>query len=130
VTVVASGVTVHEALTAADRLAADGLRVRVIDAYSIKPNDAPTLREAARDPGRIITVEDHWPEGGLGDAVLDVFADARPSPLLMKLAVSSMPASASPDQQLRAARIDADAIADAARALAGVGHREPVGTRT
>jgi transketolase len=55
VTVVASGVTVHEALTAADRLAADGLRVRVIDAYYIKPNNAPTLREAARDPGRIIT---------------------------------------------------------------------------
>jgi len=128
VTIVAAGVTVHEALTAADGLAAEGVRVRVIDAYSIKPIDAPGLREAARDTGRILTVEDHWPEGGLGDAVLDVFADTRPSSLLMKLAVSSMPASASPEEQLRAARIDADAIADAARALADVEHREPAGT--
>jgi transketolase len=119
VTIVAAGVTVHQALTAADRLAGDGVKARVIDAYSVKPVDADTLRAAARDTGGLVTVEDHWPEGGLGDAVLEVFADgAAPPPRVRKLAVRSMPASATPDQQLHAAGIDADAIVAAARAMA------------
>ncbi|MGH3326808.1 MAG: transketolase [Streptomycetales bacterium] len=118
VTVVATGVTVHQAIAAADRLAGEGVAVRVIDAYSVKPVDAHTLRAAAAQTGGIITVEDHWPEGGLGDAVLDVFADAHTMPRIMKLAVTAMPASAAPDEQLRAAGIDAETIATAARALA------------
>ena len=65
VTLVAAGVTVHEALAAADLLADDGIAARVIDAYSVKPVDVVTLRAAARETGRIVTVEDHWPEGGL-----------------------------------------------------------------
>jgi transketolase len=77
VTLVAAGITVHEALAAADLLAEDGISARVIDAYSIKPIDAATLRTAARETGRIVTVEDHWPEGGLGDAVLSALADSR-----------------------------------------------------
>lgn len=117
VTVVAAGVTVHEALRAADTLAEEGIAVRVIDAYSIKPVDAPALRAAAADTGHLLTVEDHWPEGGLGDAVLDVFADSRPSPRMMKLAVWAMPGSATPEEQLREAGIDAEAIAAAARGL-------------
>ena len=118
-TIVAAGVTVHEALTAADRLP---FPARVIDAYSIKPIDAATLRAAARDTGHLITVEDHWPEGGLGDAVLDVFADgSTPPPLLRKLAVHGMPASATPEQQLHAAGIDADAIVAAAQAMIRTG---------
>lgn len=118
VTVVAAGTTVHEAIAAADQLAGEGVAVRVVDAYSIKPIDAETLRAAAHDTGRILTVEDHWPEGGLGDAVLDVFADTRPAPRLMKLAPSKMPVSAAPEEQRRAAGIDARAVAEAARALA------------
>ncbi|MFD0742398.1 transketolase [Phytohabitans flavus] len=120
VAIVAAGVTVHQALAAADRLATEGIQARVIDAYSVKPIDADTLRAAARDTGRIVTVEDHWPEGGLGDAVLDVWADGtEPPPRVHKLAVRSMPASAKPDEQLRAAGIDADAIVAAARAMIG-----------
>ena len=120
VTVVAAGVTVAEALAAADALGADGLPVRVIDAYSVKPIDEGTLRDAARETGRLLTVEDHWPEGGLGDAVLDVFAHARvPMPRVRKLAVRHLPGSATPAEQLSAAGIDADAIAAAARDLAG-----------
>jgi transketolase len=117
-TIVAAGVTVHEALAAADQLAEDGISARVIDAYSIKPIDAGTIRRAARDTGRIITVEDHWPEGGLGDAVLAALAvPGATLPLVVKLAVSSMPASATPAEQLHAAGIDAEAIVEAADEL-------------
>ncbi|MUL43581.1 transketolase [Streptomonospora sp. PA3] len=117
VTVVGAGATVHEALAAADALAGEGIGVRVIDAYSIKPVDAPTLRAAAEETGRIVTVEDHWPEGGLGDAVLDVFADTRSTPRMMKLAVTGMPASATPQEQLREAGIDSGAIEAAVRGI-------------
>jgi transketolase len=117
-TIVAAGITVHEALAAADQLAEDGISARVIDAYSIKPIDAGTIRQAARDTGRIITVEDHWPEGGLGDAVLAALAvPGATLPLVVKLAVSSMPASATPAEQLHAAGIDAEAIVEAADEL-------------
>ncbi len=68
--VIAAGITVHEAVKACDQLEADGIHLRVIDAYSVKPIDRETLREAAHDVGgRLIVAEDHWPEGGLGAAV-------------------------------------------------------------
>jgi transketolase len=118
VTIVAVGVTVHEALQAADRLAEQGVAARVIDCYSVKPVDRITLLEAAEATGRIVTVEDHWPEGGLGDAVLEAFADGRPGPRVVKLAVSGMPGSGKPAELLHEAGIDADAIADAALSLA------------
>ncbi len=118
VTIVAAGVTVHEALAAADRLAGQGVRARVIDCYSVKPIDALTLRAAADATGAVVTVEDHWPEGGLGDAVLDALADARPGRRVVKLAVSGMPGSGRPAEELHEAGIDAGAIADAALALA------------
>jgi transketolase len=119
VTIVAAGVTVHEALAAADGLAAEGIPARVVDLYSVKPVDAATLHRAAADTGHLVTVEDHWPEGGLGDAVLDAFtADgAGPLPRVVKLAVRDMPASATPAEQLQAAGIDAEAIAAAVHAL-------------
>ncbi|WOX13698.1 transketolase [Streptomyces sp. N50] len=116
-TVVAAGVTVHEALAAADALDREGIQVRVIDLYSVKPVDAETLRQAAEDTGCLLTVEDHHPEGGLGDAVLDAFLDGRPVPRLVRLAVRSMPGSASPAEQLHAAGIDAESIAAAGRLL-------------
>ena len=117
-TIVAAGVTVHEALAAADQLAEDGISARVMDAYSVKPIDAGTIRRAASETGRILTVEDHWPEGGLGDAVLAALAEpGSPLPVVVKLAVSSMPASATPAEQLHAAGIDAVAITAAAAEL-------------
>ncbi|MCP9210763.1 transketolase [Streptomyces cucumeris] len=119
VTIVAAGVTVPEALAAADRLAEESVPVRVIDLYSVKPVDAGALRTAAEATGRLITVEDHHPEGGLGGAVLDAFTDGRPVPRLVRLAVRDMPVSATPEEQLREAGIDADAIVAAARDLAG-----------
>jgi transketolase len=122
VTLIGAGVTLHEAVKAADALAADGIRARVIDLYSVKPIDTGTLLEAARATGRLITVEDHWLEGGIGDAVLEVFADADVRPRVVKLAVGHMPGSATPEQQLADAGIDATHIADAARSLV----RQPV----
>jgi transketolase len=122
VTIVAAGITVHEALAAADLLAEDGISARVIDAYSVKPVDSVTLRVAARQTGRIVTVEDHWPEGGLGDAVLAAVAAGRTSlPAVSKLAVRSMPDSAAPEEQVQLAGIDLAAIATAAAELV-VGH--------
>ncbi|MET8028283.1 transketolase [Streptomyces avermitilis] len=116
-TLVAAGVTVHEALAAADSLAEAGIRARVIDLYSVKPVDRDTLRRAAEDTGCLLTVEDHREEGGIGDAVLDAFLDGRPVPRLVRLAVRTMPGSASPAEQLHAAGIDAESIATAARLL-------------
>ncbi|MFF1307372.1 transketolase [Streptomyces sp. NPDC058307] len=116
-TIVAAGVTVHEALEAAEALDQEGIRVRVVDLYSVKPVDRETLRQAAEDTGCLLTVEDHREEGGLGDAVLDAFTDGRPVPRLVRLAVRTMPGSASPDEQLHAAGIDAESIAAAARLL-------------
>ena len=119
VTLVGAGITVHEALAAADALAEDGINARVIDAYSIKPIDTETLQAAADATGRIVTVEDHWPEGGLGDAVLAALAEVDEHPRVVKLAVSEMPHSGKPAELLAAYGIDADAIARAAHELVG-----------
>lgn len=116
-TLVAAGVTVHEALTAAEFLDREGIQVRVIDLYSVKPVDRAALREAAERTGCLLTVEDHRPEGGIGDAVADAFSDGGPVPRLVRLAVHTMPGSASPEEQLHDAGIDAESIAAAARLL-------------
>ncbi|MFJ8667202.1 transketolase [Streptomyces sp. NPDC093600] len=113
-TIVAAGVTVHEALRAADRLEELGLPVRVIDLYSVKPVDTATLDQAAGTTGCVLTVEDHRPEGGIGDAVAEAYANGHGDvPRLARLAVRSMPASATPEEQLHEAGIDADAIVSA-----------------
>ncbi len=117
VAIVACGITLDEAVRAAETLEGDGIRARVLDCYSIKPLDAEAVRDAARDCGAIVTVEDHWPEGGLGDAVLDALADADDRPRVTKLAVREMPVSGTPEELLHAAGIDAEAIASAARAF-------------
>ena len=117
VTLVGAGVTLHEALKAADMLAVDGITARVIDLYSIKPIDAPTLVVAARQTGRVVTAEDHRPEGGLGEAVLAALAEAGASPRVARLGVAFMPGSATPEEQLADGGIDASAIAAAARRL-------------
>ena len=119
VTIVGIGVTVHEALEAAATLDEEGISARVIDAYSVKPIDADTLQAASEATGRIITVEDHFPEGGLGDAVLAALAEKDEHPHVLKLAVREMPRSGKPDELLNAYGIDAEHIAEAARQLVG-----------
>lgn len=118
-TLVAAGITLHECLKAYEQLKSAGSEVRVIDLYSVKPIDVHTLARAARETGTLVVVEDHWPEGGLGDAVLDAFTrDGGTLPRVIKLAVSSMPGSGSPQQLLDAAGISARAIVETVRGLA------------
>jgi transketolase len=122
-TVIAAGITLHEALKAYDQLQSEGINVRVIDAYSVKPLDEETVIAAAEETGgKIVVVEDHWPEGGLGDAVLEVFAQLDgPLPEVVKLAVQSMPGSGTPDELLEEAGISAHHIVQAVKILA---HKE------
>jgi transketolase len=117
VTIVGAGITLHEAVKAAETLAEDGVSARVIDLYSVKPIDTETLRAAAEATGAIVTVEDHWPEGGLGEAVLSVFAEDEERPRVVALAVRDMPGSGKPEELLAVAGIDAEHIAAAVRKL-------------
>ncbi|TMK96123.1 MAG: transketolase [Actinobacteria bacterium] len=114
VAIVAAGVTVHEALKAADALAEEGVDARVVDLYSIKPLDVETLQSLSMP---IVTVEDHFPEGGLGEAVLSAFAESEERPRIVQLAVREMPRSGKPAELMRSAEIDAEAIVAAARRL-------------
>jgi len=116
-TIVAAGITVHEALKAAHQLKDDGVVARVIDAYSVKPIDRETLRQAAQETGRVVVAEDHWPEGGLGEAVLSALAGTVPFPQVVTLGVRAMPGSGTPEELLDAAGISARQIARAVRAL-------------
>ena len=118
VTLVGAGITVHEALEAAGSLEADGIAARVVDCYSIKPIDAETLRAAASQTGLLVTIEDHWIEGGLGDAVLAALADGGDlSGRVVKVAVTQMPGSGTPEELRDWAGISASAIADRVRSL-------------
>jgi transketolase len=120
VAIVAAGITLHESLKAADRLIAEGIDARVIDLYSVKPVDGEALRAAAdATGGRVLTVEDHWAEGGIGDAVLEALSDGEAPARVVRLAVREMPGSGKPAELLAAAGIDAEHIADAARTLVG-----------
>ena len=123
VAIVAAGITLHEALAAAEVLAGEGIAARVVDLYSIKPLDHATLLAAAEaTDGRVVTVEDHWPEGGLGEAVAAALAEAGEQVRIVSLAVRGMPSSGKPDELLAAAGIDADAITAAARLLVPSAH--------
>jgi transketolase len=121
VAIVACGITLDEAFRAAETLADEGIGARVLDCYSIKPINAEAVRAAARECGGIVTVEDHAPEGGLGDAVLDALADADDRPRVTKLAVREIPGSGTPEELVHGAGIDAAAIVAAARTLARAG---------
>ncbi|MDX2168182.1 MAG: transketolase [Deltaproteobacteria bacterium] len=114
--IVAAGVTLWEALGAHDLLAKDGINVRVVDAYSIKPIDADGLRAAARAcGGRVLTVEDHYAEGGLGDAVLNALAGEPVK--VAKIAVNDVPRSGKPEELLKLFGLDAASIAARAREI-------------
>ncbi|MDE3154450.1 MAG: transketolase [Acidobacteriota bacterium] len=116
VTIVAAGVTVFEALKAYDQLKAAGVFARVIDAYSVQPIDAATLVDAGRQTrGTIITVEDHYAAGGLGDAVAEAVAPAGIT--VHRLAVREIPRSGQPDELLDHYGISARHIVAAATRL-------------
>jgi transketolase len=114
-TIVAAGATVHEALKAYDELQRDGIPVRVIDAYSIKPIDADTLRTVAAATGAIVTVEDHYPAGGLGEAVLSAL-ESQPVPVTI-LAVDKIPMSGTGEELREYAGISARRIVEAVMRL-------------
>jgi transketolase len=114
VTLVGAGITLHECLAAAEQLAGQGVAARVIDLYSVKPVDANTLLTAAAETRALITVEDHWPEGGIGETVAAVLAEAGASVPLVRLAVSGKPGSGPPEELLAAAGIDAAHVVAAA----------------
>ncbi len=117
VTLVGAGVTLHACMGAAEALSAEGIAVRVIDCYSVKPIDAPTLRGALEETGVIVVVEDHRIEGGIGDAVLEALAATGPlSGRVVKVAVTQMPGSGSPEELRAWAGIDEASIVQRVRA--------------
>jgi transketolase len=119
VTVVGAGITVHEAIKAADELKRSGIDIRIIDLYCVKPIDGKALAaELAATGGKLVTVEDHWPEGGIGEAVLTAMAEAGAAPTKFRLlAVRDMPHSGKPDELVEAFGISAKHIAEAVRAV-------------
>jgi transketolase len=114
ITLIGAGITLHECLAAADVLAGKGIAARVIDLYSVKPVDAEAILAAAGETRALITVEDHWSEGGIGETVAGVLAAAGSPTPLTSLAVSGRPGSGPPDALLAAAGIDAASIVVAA----------------
>jgi transketolase len=116
-TIVGAGITLVEGLRAAEELAPEGIHVRVIDVYSVKPIDGATLRAAMAETGLLVVAEDHRIEGGLGDAVLDALADGggELSGRVVKLGVTGMPGSGTPEELRDWAGISSSAIAAAVR---------------
>jgi transketolase len=115
-TIIGAGITLHEGLKAADQLASEGVKVRVIDLYSVKPVDVETIKKAARETGHLVVAEDHWAEGGLGDAVLAALADEPElKPRFTHLCIKEMPRSGKPEELLDYYGISAKHIAAAAK---------------
>ena len=115
VTLAGAGITLHEALKAADTLAAEGIHARVIDLYSVKPLDMATLHKAAAETAAIVTIEDHYAEGGIGEAVAAALSDVATP--VFSLAVCKLPMSGKPEELLAYEDIDAAAIVRRVREL-------------
>jgi transketolase len=117
--IVGGGITVHEALKAHEQLKSQGISARVMDLYCVKPVDGKQFADQLKAAGgNLITVEDHYPEGGLGEAVLSALAEAGASPKkYAKLAVAGMPHSGKPDELLEAFGISAKHIVEAVLAM-------------
>lgn len=114
-TIVTAGVTVFEALGAADALAGDGIAIRVIDLYSVKPVDAETVLAAGRETGLLLTVEDHYSAGGIGDAVCEVVA---PHGIRVeRVAVPGVPRSGTPEELMDLNGLSAKALTETVRRL-------------
>ena len=115
VTLIGAGVTLHNCIAAADQLLAKGIPARVIDLYSVKPVDVKTLREAVRvTKGRLVIVEDHYPEGGIGAAVMEALAGDGVAMRIAHLAVKGLPTSGKPEELMNAAGISAKQVIAAA----------------
>ncbi|CAJ0938275.1 unnamed protein product [Ranitomeya imitator] len=115
VTVIGAGVTLHEALAAAEQLKKDRITIRIIDLFTIKPLDRKTILDSAKaTKGRIITVEDHYHEGGIGEAVAAAVV-GEPGITVKSLAVSGVPRSGKPAELLKLFGIDKDAIVEAVK---------------
>lgn len=115
--IVGAGVTLHEALKASDLLLESGIKAAVIDPFTIKPIDQELLlKEALRCHGRVLTVEDHYAEGGLGEAVASSLSEQR-NVVVKILAVREVPRSGPPEVLLEHFGIGAKAIAEAAKKL-------------
>ena len=120
VTLVGAGVTLHNCLAAADQLGRDGIAARVVDLYSVKPIDTETLVTAAAATGdRLVVVEDHYPAGGIGSAVLEALNDAGHPARIVHLAVRGLPGSGTPAELMDAAGISTGHVVQAAREVLG-----------
>ncbi len=117
VTVVSAGVTVHEALRAYEEFKKEGVFIRVVDFYSIKPGDKATLRKAANITQAIVTIEDHFAEGGLGEAVRSLMADVDVP--VYSLSVQKTPKSGKPDELLDYEEISSSAIIRTVKKILG-----------
>jgi transketolase len=120
VTVIGAGVTVYEALKASDQLKSRGIAVRVLDLYSIKPLDTAALAEHVRATGgKLVTVEDHYLEGGLGEAVLTALTENGVTlNAVRRLGVDRLPHSGKPEELLDAFGISARSIVQAVEGMA------------
>ncbi|XP_063796876.1 transketolase isoform X2 [Pseudophryne corroboree] len=117
VTVIGAGVTLHEALAAAEQLKKEKINIRIIDPFTIKPLDRQTIIDSAKaTKGRVITVEDHYHEGGIGEAVAAVLV-GEPGITVKSLAVSGVPRSGKPAELLRMFAIDKIAIVEAVKKI-------------
>src|SRR2546421_202643 len=121
VVLIGAGVAVHNCLAAADELEREGIKTRVIDLYSVKPVDRVTLQDAAAlTRGRLVVVEDHYPEGGLGAAVMEALGSDMDPPRIVHLAVRGLPGSGKPAELMDKAEISARHIVAAAKRLYGI----------
>src|SRR5262245_14484057 len=122
VALIGAGITLHNCLAAAEELAAEGVAARVIDLHRVTPVDVEALREAAAvTGGRLVVAEDHYPEGGLGAAVLEALATEANPPRVARCAVRDLPTSGKPEELMEAAGISPRQIAEAARGLLAEG---------
>jgi transketolase len=118
VTLVGAGVSLHNCLAAADQLGSEGVGARVVDLYSVKPIDGGTLVAAAAATGdRVVVVEDHYPEGGIGGAVLEAFNGAGHPVQIVHLAVRGLPGSGTPEELMDEAGISVGHVVEASRKL-------------
>jgi transketolase len=121
VTLIGAGVTLHNCLQAAEQLAREGVNARVIDLYSVKPVDRQTLLQAARETGALVVVEDHYPEGGMGAAVLEALAPEGIELKFAHCAVRGLPGSGKPEELMDQAGISPRHIVEAAKGLVSGG---------
>ena len=117
VTIVATGLEVSESLAAAEKLAADGIDAKVINIHTIKPLDTELILTAAKETGKVVTVEEHSVIGGLGSAVCDVLSENCPTPVL-KIGVNDVFGESGPAKELIVKYgLDADSIYEKVKAF-------------